>query len=70
MLFTALNNAFWHQGLSNPIVSLPVTIYNYAISPYPEWHQKAWTGALVLVAMVLITNVLARFFGRSRYDRR
>ena len=70
LLFTALNNAFWHQGLSNPIASLPVTIYNYAISPYPEWHQKAWTGALVLVAMVLITNVLARFFGRSRYDRR
>ncbi|WP_304172130.1 phosphate ABC transporter permease PstA [Limnochorda pilosa] len=70
LLFTALNNAFWHQGLSSPIASLPVTIYNYAISPYPEWHQKAWTGALVLVAMVLITNVLARFFGRSRYDRR
>ena len=57
-------------GPEQPIASLPVTIYNYAISPYPEWHQKAWTGALVLVAMVLITNVLARFFGRSRYDRR
>lgn len=70
LLFTALNNAFWHQGLTNPIASLPVTIYNYAVSPYPEWHQQAWTGALILVGMVLITNVLARVFGRSRYDRR
>lgn len=70
LLFTALNNVFWHQGLSNPIASLPVTIYNYAVSPYAEWHQQAWTGALVLVGMVLLTNVLARVFGRSRYDRR
>jgi len=70
LLFTALNNAFWHQGLSNPIASLPVTIYTYAVSPYPEWHQQAWTGALVLVGMVLVTNVLARVLGRSRYDRR
>ncbi|BAS28867.1 phosphate ABC transporter permease [Limnochorda pilosa] len=70
LLFTALNNAFWHQGLSNPIASLPVTIYTYAVSPYEEWHQQAWTGALVLVGMVLGTNILSRILGRSRYDRR
>ncbi|TDA68535.1 MAG: phosphate ABC transporter permease PstA [Clostridia bacterium] len=60
LLFTALNNRFWHHTLSEPIASLPVYIYRYAISPYKDWQQQAWTAALVLVLMVLTTSVAAR----------
>lgn len=60
LLFTAFNNRFWSAGLDRPIGSLPVQIYTYAVSPYPEWHRQAWAAALVLVAMVLVLNVAAR----------
>ncbi|HTL13163.1 MAG TPA: phosphate ABC transporter permease PstA [Bdellovibrionota bacterium] len=60
LLFTAFNNRFWQSGLDQPIASLPVQIYNYAISPYDDWHRQAWAGAFVLVMLVLAMNVLTR----------
>lgn len=70
LLFTALGNRFWHTGLDQPIASLPVQIYTYAISPYADWHDQAWAAALVLVAIVLITNVIARLATRARFAGR
>ena len=60
LLFTALGNSFWSHGLSEPTASLPVTIYNYAISPYDDWHRQAWAAGLVLLALILIINIVAR----------
>ncbi|MCM2323144.1 MAG: phosphate ABC transporter permease PstA, partial [Oligoflexia bacterium] len=60
LLFTAFGNQFWHRGLDQPIASLPVQIYTFAISPYEDWHRQAWAGAFVLVAAVLVLNVLTR----------
>jgi phosphate transport system permease protein len=65
LLFTALNNRFWSNGLDQPIASLPVQIYTYAISPYDEWHQQAWAGAFVLVFLVFFVNLATRFIWRS-----
>ena len=61
LLFTALNNRFWSAGLDQPIASLPVQIYTYAISPYEDWHQQAWAGAFVLVFLVFTVNLVTRF---------
>jgi len=66
LLFTAFNNRFWSASLDKPISSLPVQIYNYAISPYEEWHQQAWTAAMVLVLLVLVLNIAAKLLTRSR----
>lgn len=66
LLFTAFNNGFWPQGLAEPIASLPVQIYTYAVSPYDDWHRKAWAAALVLVVLVLLLNVSARLLTRQR----
>jgi phosphate transport system permease protein len=60
LLFTAFNNAFWTNRLDQPIASLTVQIFAYAISPYDDWHRQAWAGALVLVALVLIFSICAR----------
>jgi phosphate transport system permease protein len=60
LLFTAFNNRFFSTRLDQPISSLTVQIFTYAISPYEEWHRQAWAGALVLVTLVLICSVLAR----------
>ncbi|MBI3204821.1 MAG: phosphate ABC transporter permease PstA [Myxococcales bacterium] len=70
LLFTAFNNAFWPTGLGQPTASLPVQIYTYAVSPYDDWHQKAWAAALLLVGMVLILNVSARLLVRPRVRSR
>lgn len=70
LLFTAFNNAFWPTGLAQPTASLPVQIYTYAVSPYDDWHQKAWAAALVLIGMVLILNVAARVLVRHRVRSR
>lgn len=64
LLFTAFNNRFWSTDLRQPIASLPVQVFSYAISPYDDWHRQAWAGALVLVAMVFIFSVLARVVTR------
>jgi len=65
LLFTALNNRFWLTGLDQPIASLPVQIYSYAISPFEDWHRQAWAGALVLVALVFVINISCRLVLRS-----
>lgn len=61
LLFTALSNRFWTRSLDQPIASLPVQIYNYAISPFEDWHRQAWAGALVLVCLVFAINLLTRW---------
>lgn len=66
LLFTAFNNRFWQGGLDQPISSLPVQIYTYAISPYNEWQRQAWAGALVLILFVFAINLLTRIAIGSR----
>lgn len=60
LLFTAFGNQFWSPGWNQPIASLPVVIYTYAISPYDDWHRQAWAAGLVLLGLVLATNLLTR----------
>ena len=60
LLFTSLNNGFWNTDVRQPISTLTVQVFTYAISPYDDWHRQAWAGALVLVGMVLICSVVAR----------
>jgi len=66
LLFTALGNQYWARSLNEPIAALPVQIYQYATSPYKEWHQQAWAGSLVLISLVVILNLLARLAFRTR----
>jgi phosphate transport system permease protein len=61
LLFTSLNNQFWSDKLNEPTASLPVMIYLRAISPYEDWHRQAWAAGLVLLALVLIANIAARW---------
>ena len=65
LLFTALNNQFWSANLDGPLANLPVVIFQYAMSPYDEWHTLAWAGAFVLTAFVLILNLLVRLLARK-----
>ena len=67
LLFTAFGNSFWSTHLGQPIAALPLQIFTYAISPYDEWHSQAWAGALVLIGLVLVISVTARFVTRSRH---
>jgi phosphate transport system permease protein len=64
LLFTSFNNRFFTTDLRQPISSLTVQVFTYAISPYQDWHRQAWAGALVLVAIVLSCSILARFATR------
>jgi phosphate transport system permease protein len=64
LLFTSFNNRFFTTSLTQPIASLTVQIYNYAVSPYEDWHRQAWAGALVLVMIVLICSLAARLATR------
>jgi phosphate transport system permease protein len=66
LLFTAFGNLGWAHSLKEPIDSIPVLIFNYAISPYPDWHRQAWAGALVLLLFILIINISVRFVTRDR----
>jgi phosphate transport system permease protein len=66
LLFTALNSRFWSTSLDQPIGSLPVQIYTYAVSPYDDWHAQAWAAALVLVSLVLVLNLAARVLTRAK----
>jgi phosphate transport system permease protein len=66
LLFTALNNQYWNFKPDQPTASLTVQIFNYAISPYQDWHDKAWSAALVLLLLVGLLNLLARLLTRSR----
>jgi phosphate transport system permease protein len=67
LLFTAFGNQFWSTQLTQPIAALPLQIFTYAISPYDEWHAQAWAGALVLIGIVFVISVLARFVTRARF---
>lgn len=60
LLFTAFSNRFWSPGWNQPVASLPVMVYTYAIAPYEDWHRQAWAAGLVLLVMMLIANVAAR----------
>ncbi len=60
LLFTSLNNQFWSGNLNAPMASLPVTIFQFALSPYEEWQQLAWTGALIITLTVLALSIFAR----------
>ncbi|MBI1422381.1 MAG: phosphate ABC transporter permease PstA [Gammaproteobacteria bacterium] len=59
LLFTALNNQFWSSSLSQPIANLPNVIFQFAMSPYEDWHRLAWAGALLITAAVLLLNIVA-----------
>ncbi|MEX1127251.1 MAG: phosphate ABC transporter permease PstA [Vicinamibacterales bacterium] len=68
LLFTAFNNRFWSTDPTQPIATLTVQVYTYAISPYADWHRQAWAGALVLVSMVFLFSLLARL-ATARMER-
>jgi phosphate transport system permease protein len=67
LIFTAFGNNFWSVSPTQPIAALPMQIYNYATSPYDDWHAQAWAGALVLLGLVLVISLAARFATRSRF---
>ncbi len=66
LLFTALSNQFWTSSLGEPMASLPVTIFKFAMSPYENWQQLAWAGVFLITVAVLGLNILARFLTRSK----
>ena len=66
LLFTALNNQFWTSDLTQPMASLPVTIFKFAMSPYENWQQLAWAGVFLITVAVLGLNILARVLTRSK----
>jgi len=66
LLFTALSNQFWTANLNEPIASLPVTIFKFAMSPYENWQQLAWAGVFIITMAVLGLNILARVLTRSK----
>jgi phosphate transport system permease protein len=66
LLFTGLNNQFWSLDLNAPMASLPVVIFQFALSPYKEWQRLAWTGALIITFTVLALSIIARMLSATR----
>jgi phosphate transport system permease protein len=66
LLFTALNNQFWSSDINAPMASLPVVIFQFALSPYKDWQQLAWTGALLITVTVLTLSIIARMIAAGR----
>ena len=66
LLFTALNNQFFNADMSSPMANLPVVIFQFAMSPYDNWIRLAWGGALIVTMAVLVLNIMARIFFRSK----
>jgi phosphate transport system permease protein len=66
LLFTALNNQFFNSDMSSPMANLPVVIFQFAMSPYDNWIRLAWGGALLVTMAVLLLNIMARIFFRSK----
>ena len=66
LLFTALNNQFWSTDMNAPVASLPVVIFQFALSPYKDWQNLAWTGALIITLTVLTLSILARALASQR----
>ncbi|MBO0903786.1 phosphate ABC transporter permease PstA [Jiella sonneratiae] len=69
LLFTALNNQFWSTDLNAPMASLPVTIFQFALSPYDSWQSLAWAGALIITVAVLTLSIVARVVTAQKEDR-
>ena len=69
LLFTALNNQFWSTNLNAPMASLPITIFQFALSPYPQWQRLAWAGALIITMAVLLLNIIARTLAARQRTR-
>jgi phosphate transport system permease protein len=67
LLFTALSNQFWTASLAEPMASLPVTIFKFAMSPYENWQKLAWAGVFLITVGVLVLNILARVMFRNKY---
>jgi phosphate transport system permease protein len=67
LLFTALSNQFWTSNLSEPMASLPVTIFKFAMSPYENWQKLAWAGVFLITMGVLALNIVARVFFRNKH---
>jgi len=66
LLFTSLNNQFWSTDLNAPMASLPIVIFQFALSPYVEWQKLAWSGALIITASVLVLSIIARLLAAPR----
>jgi len=66
LLFTALNNQFWNNNMNQPMANLPVVIFQFAMSPYDDWHRLAWAGALLITLSVLTLNIVARVLFRQQ----
>ncbi len=66
LLFTALNNQFWSSNMNQPMANLPVVIFQFAMSPYADWHHLAWAGALLITLSVLTLNIVARLLFRQQ----
>ena len=66
LLFTALNNQFWSLDMNAPVSSLPIVIFQFALSPYKDWQQLAWTGALIITLAVLAMSIIARLLSAQR----
>jgi len=66
LLFTALNNQFWSSDMNQPMANLPVVIFQFAMSPYDDWHHLAWAGALLITFSVLTLNIVARVMFRQQ----
>jgi phosphate transport system permease protein len=64
LLLTSLGNAFFNFDMRRPMAAMPLQIYNYAVSPYDDWHRKAWASTLVLIALVAILSGAVKFFTR------
>ena len=67
LLFTALNNQFWTSDITQPMASLPVTIFKFAMSPYENWQHLAWAGVFLITVAVLALNILARLLTRTKH---
>ncbi len=66
LLFTALNNQFWSANMNQPMANLPTVIFQYAMSPYDDWHQIAWAGALLITTFVLGLNIVVRILFKQK----
>ena len=66
LLFTSLNNQFWSTNMNAPMASLPAVIFHFALSPYKDWQDLAWTGALIITFTVLVISIVARALTASK----
>jgi phosphate transport system permease protein len=68
LLFTALNNQFWNGNMNQPMANLPIVIFQFAMSPYEDWHTLAWAGSLLITFSVLGLNIVARWLGSQKHQ--